>query len=93
MDEDEAVVSLAAPIVLVRDGCEVGDVLGDECALLALREREEVEIGERSQLGTLGHRLGVVAAGAQLHRNRQRVHLVDEELQVSAACARCAAAS
>ena len=63
-EEYEAVVGLAALVVGVGDGAEVGDVLCNYGALLLLGEGEEVGICERAQLSALGHRACVVTASA-----------------------------
>jgi hypothetical protein len=62
----EPMVGVAAPVVVVGEGTEVGDVLGEDRAPLPLRGREELGIGERAQLRALGHRLHIVAATAPM---------------------------
>jgi hypothetical protein len=66
---------------------EVSDVLGNDGAQLGLGQREQIRIPPRAQLGTLGHRLGVVLTVAQLLCDRGGVHLVEQQLHASAACA------
>lgn len=92
VEEDQAVVGLAAAVVSVGDPAEVVDVLCDDRALLALCHREDLRVRERAKFGPGGHGVRVMAAAAELLGDRRRVHLIEQELQASAARARSQAA-
>ena len=79
--------------VAVVDRDEVALVVGDECAILGSRPGEEIFVGSAALLGALCDGDHVVFALAQLLSDRRRIHLVEQQLQASAACSRRHAAS
>jgi hypothetical protein len=65
-------------IVVVGDPAEVGDVLSHDGASLALSGREDVAVGQCTQIRAAGYSLDLPAACTQPIRNHMRVHLIEK---------------
>ncbi len=92
IDEYETVMGLTSLAGGIHEWHEVRHVLGDDGASLLLGHGEDSRVGQRPEFPPFGHRGGVMAATTKLLRDRSRIHLVDQEPQPSAACARSQAA-
>lgn len=88
INEHESMMSSAPLVSLLGKRYEIPDVLGDYSSAIRLGLCEDRRIRERAKLLSLGDRNGVMAAPAKLLRHRGWIHLIDEEPQASAACAR-----
>ena len=91
--QDQAPVVMAVGNAAVVDGDEVTLVVCHERTILGLRPGKEIFICSAAQIGALCDRDDIVIAVAKLLSDRGRIHLVERQLQASAACSRRHAAS
>jgi len=83
--EDEAEVPCARLRCALDQWDEVGDVVGDEGALLGDRRREQLVVRHRAQLVSFSRRDDIMASGSKLLRDCRRVVRVEQELHANSA--------
>jgi len=86
--QDQALVVVAVGNAVVVNRDEVTLVVGDEHSILSSGPREEIFVGSAAQVGALCDGDHIVIALAKLLSDRRCVHLVQQQLQASAACSR-----
>jgi hypothetical protein len=83
VNKHEAVVDLAALVVIVGDVAEVANVLRDDRTLLGLGQRENIRVRATAELSVLDHRICIASARTELLGDHVRVHLVEPKLHGS----------
>ena len=72
-------MTLAGAKTVCMELKEVDNVLSDNGALTVVRPRQERAVRESGKAADILYGYGVVAASAELLRNRWAVHLIDEQ--------------
>jgi hypothetical protein len=80
------VVAASNAVMVDRD--EVTLVVGYKRTILGLRPGKEIFVRSTAEISALCDRDDIVMAAAKLLGNRGRIHLVERQLQASAACSR-----